>query len=306
MKAKAAASSYLGTELRARGTLLSNYKSIAAAGLPNSLALISGQAPNTATATNCPKFIDLKPTKVDSKTGLVTGVGCRYPPTTKTLADQLTGAGLVWKGYFEAIGADPASGVTSCRYPEVGADDKFAAPRPGDGYMTWRNPFVYFRSITESPDCGVSVIGVDRLAPDLAKLEDTPAFSLIAPDACHDGSAASCAEGAVGGLAAADEWLKKVVPPIIESKAYAEGGMIVITSDHAAAKPTENAAKVGALVLSPYVASGSTVSTSYNHYSLLKTIQIAFGVDSIGKAASAAVKPFDKKVFANAPVAGSD
>ncbi len=306
VKAKIAASSYLGTELRAKGTLLSNYKSISAAGLPNSLALISGQPPNATTNTNCPKFVDLKPGKVDAKTGLASGDGCRYPPTTKTLPDQMTGAGLVWKGYLEAIGNDPASGVTSCRLPEAGADDPFAAPRPGDGYMTWRNPFVYFRSITESSECGSNVVGLDRLAPDLAKLEDTPAFSLVAPDACHDGSAASCGGNAVGGLAAADEWLKTIVPSIIESQAYADGGMIVITSDHAASKPTEAQANVGALVLSPYAGQGSTVSTAYNHYSLLKTLEIAFGVDPIGKAATSAVKAFDAKVFANAPVAGND
>jgi len=306
VKAKIAASSYLGTELRAKGTLLSNYKSISAAGLANSVALVSGQAPNATTNTNCPKFVDVKPGKADSKTGLVSGDGCLYPPTTKTLADQMTGAGLVWKGYFESIGNDPASGVTSCRHPEAGADDPFTAARPGDGYMTWRNPFVYFRSIIESPDCGGSVIGLDRLAPDLAKLEDTPAYSLIAPDACHDGSAASCGGDAVGGIAAADEWLKKVVPSIIESEAYADGGMIVITSDHDASKPTQAQANVGALVLSPYVAAGSTVTTAYNHYSLLKTLEIAFGVDPIGKAATSAVKAFDAKVFANAPVAGND
>ena len=306
VKAKAAASSYLGSELRSEGTLLSNYKSVSASGLANSVALISGQAPNANTNTNCPKFVDLKPGKLDSKTGLVSGDGCRYPPTTKTLPDQMTGAGLVWKGYFESIGNDPTSGVTSCRHPEAGADDPFAAPREGDGYMTWRNPFVYFRSITESPDCGSSVIGLDRLAPDLAKVEDTPAYSLIAPDACHDGSATSCGGGAVGGIAAADEWLKKIVPSIVGSEAYADGGMIVITSDHDASKPTEAEANVGALVLSPYVAAGSTVSASYNHYSLLKTLEIAFAVDPIGKAAASAVKPFDKKVFANAPVAGND
>ena len=305
LKAKAAQSSYLGTELRSKGTLLSGYRSVSAAALPNSLALISGQAPNTATATNCPKFIDLKPVKVDSKTGLVSGDGCRYPATTQSLAGQLTGAGMVWKGYFESIGNDPKSGVTTCRHPDANSNDPFAAPRPGDGYMTWRNPFVYFRSITEEPDCGNSVVGLDRLAPDLVKLEDTPAFSLVAPDACHDGSASSC-DGAVGGLAAADQWLQQVVPAIVASKAYADGGMIVITSDHAASKPAEAEAKVGALVISPYVAAGSTVTTAYNHYSLLKTIEIAFGLDPIGKAAAAAVKPFDKKVFANAPLAGGD
>ena len=96
------------------------------------------------------------------------------------------------------------------------------------------------------------------------------------------------------------------MPSIIESEAYGDGGMIVITSDHAASKPTEEQANVGALVLSPYAAAGSTVTTAYNHYSLLKTLEIAFGVDPIGKAVSSSVKAFDKKAFANAPVAGND
>ena len=82
--------------------------------------------------------------------------------------------------------------------------------------------------------------------------------------------------------------------------------MVVITSDHSAAEPKVARAKVGALVLSPYVAAGATVDKQYDHYSLLKTIAIAFGVDPLGKAAASSVKAFDKTVFANAPVAGSD
>ncbi|MSX01746.1 MAG: hypothetical protein F2813_01130 [Actinobacteria bacterium] len=305
-RASAAASSYLGTELRAKGTLLPNYGSVSASALANSIALISGQPPNPSTERNCPVFTDVTPGKVDSKTGLVSGDGCRYPPQTKTLPDQMTGAGMVWKGYFESIGNDPDSGVTSCRHPEAGKADPFFTPRPGDAYLTWRNPFVYFRSITESADCGSGVVGLDRLAPDLKTLDDTPALSLVVPDACHDGSSDPCEQGKTGGIAASDEWLKLIVESITASDAYADGGMVVITSDHSAAEPKVAEAKVGALLLSPYVAAGTSVDTSYNHYSLLKTIELAFGLDALGKAAKSSVKPFDSKVFANAPAAGSD
>ena len=172
--------------------------------------------------------------------------------------------------------------------------------------MTWRDPFVYFRSITESPDCGSGVVGLDRLVPDLKKLEDTPSYSMVVPDACHDGSPTSCVPDAPAGVAAADEWLKQIVPAITGSDAYADGGMIVITSDHAAASPTDAKANLGALVISPYAAAGGTVSTAYDHYSLLKTVEVAFKLDPLGKSAGSAVKPFGTKVFANAPAPGNN
>ena len=88
------------------------------------------------------------------------------------------GSGL--GAYAEDIGAGPPD-QTSCRHPEVGAVDATSAPRPGDAYLTWRDPFVYFGSITESADCGTSVVGLDRLAADLKSADDTPAFSYGSP-----------------------------------------------------------------------------------------------------------------------------
>ena len=38
-------------------------------------------------------------------------------------------------------------------------------PLPGDAYVTWRNPFVYFHSLIESPECAEDDVGLDQLAP---------------------------------------------------------------------------------------------------------------------------------------------
>ncbi|HEY5144756.1 MAG TPA: alkaline phosphatase family protein [Solirubrobacteraceae bacterium] len=305
---------YLGGELAAQGTLLTNYSSVAPGSLANGIALISGQAPNATTLTECPQYVDVKPGTIATKTGLVSGDGCLYPAKAVTLADQLTGAGVTWKGYFEDMGAAPPPGATSCRRPDPGAADPFAAPRPGDAYLTRRNPFVYFRSIADTADCGSNVVGLDRLAPDLKTIDDTPAFSYVVPNACHDGGATPCADGAPAGLAPADAWLKTVVPEIQASKAYADGGLIVILSDGVPATPDPNAAagaapqtaKVGALLLSQYVPGGAKVDTPYDHYSLLKTVEAFFGADALGHAADASTKAFSAKVFANAPKSGSD
>ncbi len=135
------------------------------------------------------------------------------------------------------------------------------------------------------------------------------------PNACHDGDATPCADGAPAGLAPADAWLKTVVPEIQASKAYADGGLIVILSDgvpattpdpSAPASTTPQTAKVGALLLSQYVPGGAKVATPYDHYSLLKTVEAFFGADALGHAADATTKAFSAKVFANAPASGGD
>ena len=292
--------------LRASGTVLTGYRSVARGSLANAVALISGQTPTPAQADGCATYSPIAPGTV-TKTGLVRGDGCVEPPQVVALTDRLTGAGAVWRAYAQDIGAGPAD-RTSCRHPELGAADPYLAPRPGDAYLTWRNPFVYFRSITESADCGSAVVGLDRLAPDLGKAADTPAFSYLSPDACHDGSPTPCAPGAPAGDGAASAWLDTVVPEIQASPAYADGGLIVVTSpDGPRPRPdTAGGVPVGAILLSPYVAAGATVPTAYDHLSLLRTLALIFGVDAPGRAATAAVKPFDAKVFANAPAAGGD
>ena len=57
---------------------------------------------------------------------------------------------------------------------------------------------------------------------------------------------------------------------------------------------------VGALLLSPFITHPSTSQEPYNHYSLLRTIEDAFGLGHLGYAALASVKPFEPSLFSNA------
>jgi phosphatidylinositol-3-phosphatase len=63
--------------------------------------------------------------------------------------------------------------------------------------------------------------------------------------------------------------------------------------------------QVGAVLISPFIAPGSTSDVPYNHYSLLRTIEDIFGLDHIGYAADNGVTGYtvpsilkDKSVFA--------
>ena len=74
----------LKEELPAQGELLSNYFAVAARPLANQIALLSGQGPTPAIAAGCPTYGDVLP-GTENPEGQVTGDGCVYPATTKTL-----------------------------------------------------------------------------------------------------------------------------------------------------------------------------------------------------------------------------
>ena len=222
---------YLATTLRKQGELLPNYYAVASGDLANEIALLSGQGPTPQTATNCPTYAALEPA-VAGTGGQLLGDGCVYPAGTLTLADQLTSKGDTWKGYVEGIGNGPHGQPKTCRHPTLGSADPGTPASLQDPYVTWLNPFVYFDSIGKTA-CGKDDVALTQLATDLKSAKTTPSFSYIVPSPCDDGDDQPCAPGAQAGLAAADRFLRGVVPEIEASPAYADGGMIAITFDQA-------------------------------------------------------------------------
>jgi len=322
---------YLAKTLRGQGELLSNYYAVTQGDLANEIALISGQGPTPQTAANCPNYTEIAP-GTPATEGQLSGSGCVYPSATTTLPGQLAAAGKTWKAYVEGISNASAGQPGSCRHPALGGPDGNQSPLAGDAYETWRNPFVYFDSLTASAECVQDDVGLEQLQPDLGAASSTPAFSYIVPSACHDGSEVPCAPGQPAGLAAAEPFLKTVVPEIEASPAYKEGGLIAITSDQApqsgpnadsssccgtpqypnlpassapppgggAVKPTGGGGHVGLLLISPYVKPGSVDETGYyNHFSLLLSIEELFGLKPLGYAANPAVSGFGSAVYNN-------
>lgn len=327
-----ASSPYLSESLPAIGQLLPNYYAVAGSQLANGVALLSGQGPTPETLANCPTYGDLAPGTVSAE-GQAEGNGCIYPAAVETLAGQLTAAGKTWKAYVEDIGNNPAE-ATACRHPAPGTPDPRQVPTPGDSYLTWRNPFVYFHSILDSPACVEQDVGLDRLAADLEAAETTPTFSYIVPNACRDGGLTPCAPDAVAGPLETEPFLSTVVPQIIASDAYKTGGLIAIVSAQAqqgGAAPDPSACcaypeypnlppapkeqlkgptkasggggKVGLALISPYVEPGTVNEDHYNHYSLLRSIEELLELPPLGYAADPALTGFDADVYGLAPTA---
>ncbi len=214
---------YLSATLRPQGILLDHFAALDAGALPNGIAAISGQPPNSATKAGCPEY-EAFTTAPNSK-GLLNGAGCVYPVETQTIADQLTIAQLGWHAYVGGM-VDEAGKPADCVHPDPG--EPSTAAQPG-GYATSQNPFTYFHSLLDLGDCSENDVPLEQLSKDLTKAEKTPSYSFIAPTPCEAGTAAQCAPGGVEGAAAADAFLSTWVPKILASPAYKADGALVVT-----------------------------------------------------------------------------
>jgi len=225
---------YLSRVLPGKGELLPNYYGVTGGVLANEIAMLSGQGPTAETLVNCPNYTAIAPGTVSETAEQVEGTGCVYGKEVESLPTQLEEKGLTWRAYVESMEAGAELGIpTTCRKPTLGGPDTSPTPVPGDQYATWRNPVLYFSAIAESEECGKLDVGFEKLEKDLKYPKQTPALSLIFPNACHAGGETECEPGAPKGAQGATQLLKTLVPAIMASPAYEEGGMILITSAQA-------------------------------------------------------------------------
>jgi phosphatidylinositol-3-phosphatase len=228
---------FLSKTLPTQGVLLTQYFGTGHVSLDNYVAMLSGQAGTPQTRNDCTTYADFILTGT-TPDGQAIGTGCVYPSSIKTLPDQLNAIGKTWRGYMEDMGNDPARESATCGHPDLNtADHTQASEAPsvavplGDQYASRHDPFVYFHSIIDSPDCGKNVVNLNQLPQDLAHEDATPNFVFITPNLCNDGHDAPCKNGQPGGLVSADAFLQKWIPLIMASKAYQRDGLIVINFD---------------------------------------------------------------------------
>ncbi len=321
---------YLAKTLVADGAFVPNYYGIGHNSLDNYIAMISGQAPDAATQSDCGTFSNFVSTSPSlGANGQASGNGCVYPsssPAVPTLPGQLDAAGLTWKAYMDSMGADPSRESATCGHPAIGAADDTQTETAKDQYATRHDPFMYFHSIIDNASyCDSHVVNLSALAGDLSSITTTANFSFITPGLCNDGHNTNCANGAPGGLAQVNTFLPTVINEIEASAAYKADGLIVVTFDEAdagddhssccgeqagpnAADPGDpsdsdssatGGGKVGAVLLSPFIKPGTVSQTAYNHYSLLRSVEDLFGLTHIGFAAQAGLAAFGADVFTN-------
>jgi hypothetical protein len=156
-----------------------------------------------------------------------------------------------------APGSTPAFGQSTNPGSTVVGSASGSAPT-GDSYVAKHNPLGWYQSVLNSGDCTSTHLAPlfgtgDQLHADLQSDSSTPSFSYIVPNNCNDGHDAMCksnnlsgeapnaptnaAEGTpineIGGTYAQDITLEHIVPEIMGSPAYSDGGLIAIVWDEA-------------------------------------------------------------------------
>jgi hypothetical protein len=133
------------------------------------------------------------------------------------------------------------------------------------------------------------VLPYTQLGADIAN-GNVPQFGFITPDTCHDGHDTPCSGGGgPGGLISTDAWLQQNIPALL-TYLNSHKGLLLITTDEGQTQdisgcctggPAGQAGfggRVGLVALGPGVKAGQTVSTPYDHVSMLRTLEDIFGI----------------------------
>jgi phosphatidylinositol-3-phosphatase len=181
-----------------------------------------------------------------------------------TLVDQLESRHVSWTAYLEGL-PRPCSTVA------------------GHGaYTEAVDPFMHAARVRDIPARCEWVVPFGRLHADLAAGR-LPTVAFVAPnlrDDMHSGPAA-----------AADAWLRRLVGELAASPVWRQDTRVVVTFDESRFSDTRSCCDGlarGGLI--PTIVAGPRIppsrdSTPYSHYSLLRSVEAAFGLPFLGHAA---------------------
>ena len=243
--------------------------------------------------------------------------------TTKSLMDQLAEKGLTWKAYMEDI---PSAGSLAPRWPTA---DYPVKGQPNELYAAKHNGFVHFARVHDEPFIRLSehLVGFSQFDKDLAD-DHLPNYAHIVPNQCNDmhgrgnkdgATPADCIESTnlPGLIRRGDTEVGMLVDKIMHAKVWSEPGntAIVVTLDENNKEERGSGAQgccgydprsranfggghIVTLVIANHGPRHVADPTPYNHYSLLRTTEAAFGItEYLGHAADT-----DKGVVSMTPL----
>jgi hypothetical protein len=174
------------------------------------------------------------------------------------VGDLLEASGRTWKAYAEGYPGNCFLGASA------------------GAYVRRHVPFLSFANVQADPARCARVVNASALADDVATgaLAD---YSLYIPDLNNDGHDT--------GVTFADQWLARTFAPWLADPSFTHRMLFVVTFDESAGAGPNH---VYTALSGPGVVPGSTSSAAYDHYSLLRTIEDALGLGTLGQHDAAA------------------
>jgi phospholipase C len=229
------------------------------------------------------------------------------------IVDTLEARHISWTAYMQAI---PSVGFSGDFYP---ADEENAL------YVIRHDPFMLYDDVRDNAQRRAHVVSMDRLTQDL-RAGKLAQFVWVSPDVCHDMhgmSGKACPYSDDAALKrTSDAYVVSLVQEIRSSKAWTKRSVIFIMTDetdydgsmtstggwasatgccdspvvpkNAAFFPQGGMYGGGPsplIVISPIAKAHFTSDTPYNHYSVLRTIELSWNLAQLGMTADAPQVP---------------
>jgi len=232
--------------------------------------------------------------------------------SARSLMDQLAEKSLTWKAYVEDL---PSAGSLVPRWP---TDSYPVKGMPNNLYAAKHNGFVNFKTVHNAPfpELAEHIVGFRQLDADVAA-DRLPNYAHIVPNQCNDMHGLGSNDGAdvpkdcdgdadlPGLIRRGDAEIGAIVAKLMGSEAWTGAGntAIVVTFDENNKEERKTGAQgccgsdpnslanfggghIVTLVLTNHGPRHVIDQTPYNHYSLLRTTEQAFGIDEfLGHAA---------------------
>jgi phospholipase C len=220
--------------------------------------------------------------------------------------NELSSAGLSWKAYVQSM---PYAGFLGYGYP----NRWLGVPDIDPLYASKHNGIPYFTQIVSNP---VELKKMGPLTPIFTDLvNNPPKFGWIAADMCHDmhGAPIYCTDSGDDGdpsdiklVTHADQYVEQIVSAITNAPFWPHGNnaIVMLTEQGEDGDTTgccdaiPGTGRVPVVVVTSHGPRAFTDSTSYNHYSLNKSIEQAFGLPCLEYACDDANVPAMSPLFA--------
>jgi hypothetical protein len=195
--------------------------------------------------------------------------------------DQLENAHIGWDAYEESM---PSTGYLGSRYPLTG-------PKL---YAQKHNPFVYYTDIatnaTRLSHIKTLASSFTELKADTANPATAPRFLFIVPNQCNDMHGTTGCSDNDTVLRLGDAYLHRLIPTIMQSPSFTANSAIFVTWDEndyssnlGAVLSPVGGGHIPSIVITKRYTHGIQSALPSNHYTLLATIQDAFGIPRLVK-----------------------
>ncbi|KAF8632846.1 hypothetical protein AX15_001652 [Amanita polypyramis BW_CC] len=181
------------------------------------------------------------------------------PADQTSIFDLLEAKGLKWKSYNEQL---PAPGWTG-----------FSAF--SGAYVRKHDPAIIFDNIGLNQTRSANVVSGDRLPIDITG-DNIPAYSFYTPNITNDGHDTS---GEFAG-----NWLVGFLDSTLNNPTFMDEALVLITFDENETRSVRNqvwACLIGGVI--PANLKGTTDDTFYTHYSALHSVELNWGLGSLGR-----------------------